>query len=449
MSKSIVNYVCQNCGYSAPKWSGKCEACGSWNQMVQENISGSLKKTKKIDIDSFFYHLQDPELKIENLKRIQTGNSEYDRVCGGGMVPGSVILIGGDPGIGKSTLLLQIVSHLSQNYECAYISGEEAVSQIAMRAERLGFGKSSIHLAASTQLKEILSALNQMKKLDVVVIDSIQTLAHENIDSAPGSVSQVRACAFELIQLAKKKGFILILVGHVTKEGTLAGPRVLEHMVDSVLYFEGDRGYDYRLLRAVKNRFGASDELGIFSMESSGLKEVQNPSELFMSHHDEPLSGTAIYAGMEGTRPIMVEIQALVSPSSYASPKRTTVGWDLNRLSMIVAVLESRCGLSFSGKDIYLSVVGGIKVVEPAADLAVAAALISSLKNVADSQTAIYFGEIGLTGEVRPVQKGDIRMREATRLGFDYVVCAKRQFEDSSSFDTTVRELNILLEFLI
>lgn len=449
MSKNSLNYVCQNCGYSASKWSGKCEACGAWNQMVQESVTGTLKKTKKIDIDSFFYNLQDPDLKLEKLKRVQTGNSEYDRVCGGGMVPGSVILIGGDPGIGKSTLLLQIVSHLSKDYECAYISGEEAVSQIAMRAERLGFGKSSIHLASSTQLKETLSALNQMKKLDVVVIDSIQTLAHENIESAPGSVSQVRACAFELIQLAKKKGFILIMVGHVTKEGTLAGPRVLEHMVDTVLYFEGDRGYDYRLLRSVKNRFGASDELGIFSMEACGLKEVQNPSELFMSHHDEPLSGTAIYAGMEGTRPIMVEIQALVSPSSYAAPKRTTVGWDLNRLSMIVAVLESRCGLSFSGKDIYLSVVGGIKITEPAADLAVAVALISSLNNEADSQTAVYFGEIGLTGEIRPVQKGDIRIREATRLGFDHIVCAKRQFEYTSQFTVSVRELNILLEFLI
>ncbi|MBA4249168.1 MAG: DNA repair protein RadA [Candidatus Puniceispirillum sp.] len=449
MSKNIINYVCQNCGCSASKWSGKCEACGAWNQMVQESTSGTLKKSKKIDITTFFHNLQDPALKGENIQRLQTGNTEFDRVCGGGMVPGSVILIGGDPGIGKSTLLLQVVSHMSHNYECAYISGEEAISQIAMRAERLGFGNSHVHLAASTQLKETLSALNQMNKLDVVVIDSIQTLAHENIESAPGSVSQVRACAFELIQLAKKKGFILILVGHVTKEGTLAGPRVLEHMVDTVLYFEGDRGYDYRLLRSVKNRFGASDELGIFSMEASGLKEIQNPSELFISHHDEPLSGTAIYAGMEGTRPIMVEIQALVSPSSYAAPKRTTVGWDLNRLSMIVAVLESRCGLSFAGKDIYLSVVGGIKISEPAADLAVASALISSLKNEADHQTSVYFGEIGLTGEIRPVQKGDVRIREAMRLGFEHVVCAKRQFDDVSKFLLPVKELNILLEFLI
>lgn len=422
MSKLSHRYVCQECGSYYLKWSGRCENCNAWNSMVEETVNVKMLKTSRVLPDSFFEDLT-IEITAENtLTRIMSQINEFDRVCGGGLVPGSVVLIGGDPGIGKSTLLLQIVAQIGKEYTCAYISGEEAISQIRLRADRLNLHNVAVHLASSTQLSDILSALNRTPKVDVVVIDSIQTIASSHIESAPGSVSQVRACAFELIQLAKKKGFALILVGHVTKEGTLAGPRVLEHMVDTVLYFEGDGAYDYRLLRSVKNRFGPSNEIGVFSMEAGGLRGIDNPSELFLSHHDIPVSGTAIFAGMEGTRPILVEVQALVAPTSYASPKRTTVGWDVNRLSMIVAVLEARCGISFAGKDIYLNVVGGMKITEPAADLAMAASLISALKNTPLPSKSVYFGEIGLTGEIRAVNQTDARLKEAIRLGFEHAI---------------------------
>jgi DNA repair protein RadA/Sms len=374
--------------------------------------------------------------------------SEFDRVCGGGLVPGSVLLIGGDPGIGKSTLLLQIASKMAKDRSCVYISGEEATSQIRLRAARLGITGASVFLAAATRLSEITEALNKMPVLDLVVIDSIQTIASDQIESAPGSVSQVRACAFELIQLAKKKGFVLVLVGHVTKEGTLAGPRVLEHMVDTVLYFEGDSAYDYRLLRSVKNRFGPSNEIGVFAMEEGGLRGIENPSELFLSQHSTPVSGTAIFAGVEGTRPLLVEVQALVSGSSYAAPKRTTVGWDSNRLSMIVAVLETRCGLNFAGKDIYLNIVGGLKITEPAADLAIAAALISALRNLPVQGKAVYFGEIGLTGEVRSVNQAEARLRESSRLGFEVAYCSLH----SGPMDTGVipqREIKSVMDIIL
>ncbi|MDP3371582.1 MAG: DNA repair protein RadA [Candidatus Paracaedibacteraceae bacterium] len=424
MAKITHRYVCQDCGTHHSKWTGRCEGCGAWNRLVEESVSSKSTKPSRISLDHFFENLAIDEEDKKNQIRLQSHLTEFDRVCGGGMVPGSVLLIGGDPGIGKSTLLLQIVSKMAGEHACVYISGEEATSQIRLRANRLGLANTPVHLAAATQLADIIGALNRMPAVDVVVVDSIQTIASDMIESAPGSVSQVRACAFELIQLAKKKGFVLVLVGHVTKEGTLAGPRVLEHMVDTVLYFEGDGAYDYRLLRSVKNRFGPSNEIGVFAMEEGGLRPIDNPSELFLSQHETPVSGTAIFAGVEGTRPLLVEVQALVAPSSYASPKRTTVGWDVNRLAMIVAVLEARCGLSFAGKDIYLNVVGGLKITEPAADLAMAASLISALSNNPIYGKCVYFGEIGLTGEVRSVSQAESRLKESARLGFENAYCA-------------------------
>ncbi|MES2607329.1 MAG: DNA repair protein RadA [Pseudomonadota bacterium] len=424
MAKATHRFVCQDCGSYYSKWAGRCEGCGSWNRMVEEVLNTKTAKASRISPDEFFENLAIEDPNKHNQTRLPSHLTEFDRVCGGGLVPGSVLLIGGDPGIGKSTLLLQIVSKMAAERSCVYISGEEATSQIRLRANRLGLANTPVHLAAATQLPDIIGALNRMPALDVVVIDSIQTIASDMIESAPGSVSQVRACAFELIQLAKKKGFVLILVGHVTKEGTLAGPRVLEHMVDTVLYFEGDGAYDYRLLRSVKNRFGPSNEIGVFAMEEGGLRPIENPSELFLSQHETPVSGTAIFAGVEGTRPLLVEVQALVAPSAYASPKRTTVGWDVNRLAMVVAVLEARCGLSFAGKDIYLNVVGGLKVTEPAADLAMAASLISALSNNPIYGKCVYFGEIGLTGEVRSVSQAESRLKESARLGFETAYCA-------------------------
>ncbi|MDP4725547.1 MAG: DNA repair protein RadA [Alphaproteobacteria bacterium] len=424
MAKATHRFVCQDCGSYYSKWAGRCEGCGSWNRMVEEVLNTKTAKGSRISPDEFFENLAIEDPDKHNQARLPSHLTEFDRVCGGGLVPGSVLLIGGDPGIGKSTLLLQIVSKMAAERSCVYISGEEATSQIRLRANRLGLANTPVHLAAATQLPDIIGALNRMPAVDVVVIDSIQTIASDMIESAPGSVSQVRACAFELIQLAKKKGFVLILVGHVTKEGTLAGPRVLEHMVDTVLYFEGDGAYDYRLLRSVKNRFGPSNEIGVFAMEEGGLRPIENPSELFLSQHETPVSGTAIFAGVEGTRPLLVEVQALVAPSAYAAPKRTTVGWDANRLAMVVAVLEARCGLSFAGKDIYLNVVGGLKVTEPAADLAMAASLISALSNNPIYGKCVYFGEIGLTGEVRSVSQAESRLKESARLGFETAYCA-------------------------
>ena len=410
MSKTQHRFVCQECGTWHSKWNGRCEGCGVWNRLVEEALP-QKGKIKKIDPQTFFQTLDTLSQDSSHLQRWVSGMEEFDRVCGGGLVPGSVILVGGDPGIGKSTLLLQVVASLSKTANCAYISGEEALSQLTLRAQRLQVNKATVHMAASTQTQEITSALEQMPKMSLVIIDSIQTMVVEGLDSAAGTVSQVRSSAQEFITLAKKKGYCVILVGHVTKEGTLAGPRVLEHMVDTVLYFEGERNYDYRLLRSIKNRYGATDEIGVFSMGDQGLQEVKNPSALFLANHQEKVSGTAVFAGVEGTRPLLLEIQALVAPSYLASPRRTAVGWDNNRLAMILAVLESRCGLSCANRDIYLNVAGGLKITEPAADLAVAAAIISALKNKPVPIGSFYFGEIGLTGEVRSVSHREIRLK--------------------------------------
>ena len=417
MSKSSPRFVCQECGAVSARWAGKCDACGAWNSIAEETQRESAPKGlsgkpgKKID----FVGLEGASAP---LPRLVTGIGELDRVCGGGLVPGSALLVGGDPGIGKSTLLTQAAALLGSQAKVAYISGEEAVDQVRLRAGRLGLAKADVMLASATSLRDIVSSLDGPEAPKVVVIDSIQTMYADNIESAPGTVTQVRTCAHELIRLAKHRGFVLFLVGHVTKEGTIAGPRVLEHMVDTVLYFEGDRGHQFRILRAVKNRFGATDEIGVFEMTDRGLAEVLNPSALFLAERRGNVSGSCVFAGIEGTRPMLVEIQALVAPSTLSSPRRAVVGWDSGRLSMILAVLDSRCGLALSGNDVYLNVAGGLRITEPAADLAVAAALVSSASDVPVPADMAVFGEIGLSGEVRVVAQGDIRLKEAAKLGF-------------------------------
>jgi DNA repair protein RadA/Sms len=418
VAKVQKSFVCQNCGAAYTKWTGKCEACGEWNTIAEEaprenlpkGVSGG-KGGRKIE----FFDLKGASTPPP---RRSTTIGELDRVCGGGLVAGSAILVGGDPGIGKSTLLLQACGQLAAHAVCAYITGEESVDQVRLRAQRLGLGGANVALAAATNVRDIVASLESGTPPDVVVIDSIQTMFSDSVDSAPGTVTQVRTCAHELVRVAKKRGFTLFLVGHVTKEGTLAGPRVLEHMVDTVLYFEGERGHQFRILRAVKNRFGATDEIGVFEMTDAGLKEVLNPSALFLAERRGNVSGSCVFAGLEGSRPVLVEIQALVAPSSPGQARRAVVGWDSGRLNMIVAVLETRCGLAFGASDIYLNVAGGLRIQEPAADLAVTAALISALTGNPVPAGAVVFGEIGLSGEVRAVSQRDLRLKEAHKLGF-------------------------------
>ncbi|WP_417813811.1 DNA repair protein RadA [Thalassospira alkalitolerans] len=419
MAKTQSRFICQNCGAEYRKWTGRCDGCGEWNSIEEERIEASPKATGGIPTGSKGKQLDFVALEGESASppRIITGIAELDRAVGGGLVPGSALLVGGDPGIGKSTILLQAVGVLSARHKCAYISGEEAVDQVRMRAARLGLEKSKVDFAAATSLRDIIATLDQSAH-EVVVIDSIQTMYADTLDSAPGTVSQVRACALELIRMAKRKGFAVILVGHVTKEGQIAGPRVLEHMVDTVLYFEGERGHQFRILRAVKNRFGATDEIGVFEMGDAGLVEVPNPSALFLADRDAPVSGTAVFAGLEGTRPMLVEIQALVAQSALATPRRAVVGWDSARMNMILAVLDARCGLALNQFDVYLNVAGGLRVGEPAADLAVAAALVSAVADSPVPAETVIIGEIGLSGEVRPVGQIESRLKEAAKLGF-------------------------------
>ena len=418
-------YVCQSCGGVHSRWVGRCEACGEWNTISEElaaesaPLGGKKRPTRRRAQKSKVLELVSLEGKTPASPRRVTGISELDRTCGGGLVDGTAVLIGGDPGIGKSTLLLQAVAALSAKARCAYFSGEEAVDQIRMRAARLGVADANLELASVTNLNDILSILGAPNAPEIIVVDSIQTMYIDVLESAPGTVSQVRACAQELIRVAKQRGTIVLMVGHVTKEGTIAGPRVLEHMVDTVLYFEGDRGHQFRILRAVKNRFGPTDEIGVFEMTDRGLLEVENPSALFLADRRGDISGAAVFAGMEGTRPVLVEIQALVAPSSLATPRRAVVGWDSARLAMVVAVLEARAGMRLSGNDIYLNVAGGLRISEPAADLAVAAALVSSLTGHAMPGNPVVFGELGLSGEVRPVSQAETRLKEAGKLGFE------------------------------
>ena len=445
VKKNGSEYVCQNCGAVYPKWQGKCDACGEWNTIVEEKVGGegfsNFNPKRKGSLLDFVSLSGSPQV----LERLHTNIRELDRVCGGGLVPGSVILVGGDHGIGKSTLLLQVcasIANLPERPECYYISGEEAADQVKIRARRLGLETAPVNLASATDVKDIVTTLEKTKAA-VVVIDSIQTMYLEEAESTPGSVAQVRACAYELIKLAKKKGFVLFLVGHVTKQGSIAGPRVLEHMVDTVLYFEGERGHHFRILRAVKNRYGATDEIGVFEMQDKGLAEVENPSALFLAERQGNISGSCVFAGIEGSRPVLVEIQALVSQSGYSSPKRAVVGWDSGRLSMVLAVLEARGGLNLSSQDVYLNIAGGLKISEPAADLAVAMAIVSSLTNHPLPADMVIFGEIGLSGEIRAVSQPNLRLKEAHKLGFRSAIVPSQYSKDKkkSNLDINIHEI--------
>ena len=424
MARTSAQQVCQACGAIHPRWAGRCDACGEWNSIAEEAnpeavpIGGKAKASSRSGRNIDFVTL-DGEKQL--LLRLKTGIDEFDRVSGGGLVPGSALLIGGDPGIGKSTLLLQAVAGLTasgKGTRCVYISGEESTDQVRIRAERLAVTQSPVDLAAATNIRDVIANLDNKDAPDVIVIDSIQTMYLDALESAPGTVSQVRASAQELIRLAKRRCITLLLVGHVTKEGTIAGPRVLEHMVDTVMYFEGERGHQFRILRAVKNRFGPTDEIGVFEMTERGLEEVTNPSALFLADRNDDISGAAVFAGIEGSRPMLVEIQALVAPSPLGTPRRNVVGWDGGRLSMVLAVLETRAAMNFTGKDVYLNVAGGLRINEPGADLAVAAALTSALSGMPLPNEMVVFGEIGLSGEVRPVSQIAARLKEASKLGF-------------------------------
>src|SRR6476620_7284087 len=418
MSKWAPTFVCQNCGAAFSRWQGKCEACGEWNTLSEEGTerpSGPGRKPGK----GRLFALEALTGEAPDAPRLVSGITEFDRVTGGGFVRGSVLLVGGDPGIGKSTLLIQAAAALARaGHRAVYISGEEAVAQVRLRAERLGLRDAAVELAAETSVEDIIATLSEGKIPRLIVIDSIQTMWTGMIDSAPGTVTQVRGSAQALIRFAKKTGAAVILVGHVTKDGQIAGPRVVEHMVDAVLSFEGEGSHQFRILRAVKNRFGPTDEIGVFEMTGSGLCEVANPSELFLSERDLGQPGTAVFAGIEGTRPLLVEIQALVAPTSLGTPRRAVVGWDPSRLSMVLAVLEAHCGVRLGAHDVYLNVAGGMRIQEPAGDLAAAAALVSSLANAPLPADAVYFGEVSLSGAVRPVAQAAARLKEAQKLGF-------------------------------
>jgi DNA repair protein RadA/Sms len=420
MARTKTSYLCQACGAVSAQWQGRCEACGEWNTISEEIVdSGVGAGPKSATAGGRPIELLTLAGETETAARVVTGIAELDRVTGGGFVMGSAVLVGGDPGIGKSTLLLQGAAALAKSGKrVIYVSGEEAVAQVRLRAQRLGLGDAPVLLASETNVEIILATLQKGEPPDLVIIDSIQTLWTDRVESAPGTVTQVRTSAQALTRFAKKSGAAVVLVGHVTKDGQIAGPRVVEHMVDAVLYFEGDASHTFRILRGVKNRYGATDEIGVFEMSTDGLREVSNPSALFLDQRDKDAAGSAVFAGMEGTRPVLCEIQALVAPSPLGTPRRAVVGWDSSRLSMVLAVLETRCGVRIGANDIYLNVAGGLKINEPAADLAVAAALISSLTGSPLPSSNVYFGEISLTGGVRPVSHAAQRLREAQKLGF-------------------------------
>ncbi len=421
MSRKGLSFVCQNCGAAYTRWQGKCESCGEWNTLAEESASAPLGKAGpgRAAGRGRAFALQPLSGETQDAPRLATGMSEFDRVTGGGLVRGSVLLLGGDPGIGKSTLLVQVAATLARlKHRSVYISGEEAVAQVRLRAERLSLADASVELAAETSVEDIIATLSQGELPRLVVIDSIQTMWTDTVESAPGTVTQVRASAQALIRFAKKSGACVILVGHVTKDGQIAGPRVVEHMVDAVMSFEGEGSHQFRILRAVKNRFGPTDEIGVFEMTGLGLREVLNPSELFLSERDLGSPGTAVFAGIEGTRPVLVEIQALVAPTALGTPRRSVVGWDQSRLSMVIAVLEAHCGVRLAQHDVYLNVAGGLRIHEPAADLAAAAALVSSLAGAPLPADAVFFGEVSLSGAIRPVAQTPARLKEAAKLGF-------------------------------
>ena len=443
------SFFCSDCGNSTSKWSGRCEACGAWNSISEQG--GLSSGTGKSSLGN----KKGAKVKLTNLatdepspKRTNSRINELDRVLGGGLVPAMAILVGGDPGIGKSTLLLQAAASFANNgLETLYISGEEASGQIRMRAKRLGLNEAPVRLGAETNLRNILTTMAE-EKPNLVIIDSIQTIWADTVESAPGSVSQVRAAAHELTNFAKRNGISVILVGHVTKDGQIAGPRVIEHMVDTVLYFEGERGHQFRILRAVKNRFGPADEIGVFEMTGKGLSEVANPSALFLSERGKPSPGSIVFAGIEGTRPLLVELQALVAPTPHSQPRRAVIGWDNARLAMILAVLESRCNIPFTGHDVYLNVAGGMKISEPAADLAVATAILSALYNISLPADTVVYGEISLSGAVRPVNQAENRLKEARKLGFSKAI-APRHEKQIDVKDIAVAKTDDLMSFVL
>jgi DNA repair protein RadA/Sms len=413
-------YTCQACGSVAHRWQGQCGDCGEWNSLVEEAPATVFSQKHDLSSGGRAVDFVSLNEKSAPAPRMPTGLAEFDRALGGGLVPGSAILLGGDPGIGKSTLLLQCAALVAKaGREVVYVSGEEATAQVRLRAGRLGVGDAPVRLGAATSVRDILSTLGSGEGPALLIVDSIQTMYSDTIEGAPGTVSQVRGCAFELIRYAKENGVALVLVGHVTKDGNIAGPRVLEHMVDVVMSFEGERSHQFRILRALKNRFGAVDEIGVFAMEGAGLAEVANPSSLFLSGREAPVAGSAVFPAIEGTRPVLVEIQALiVRLQSGATPRRAVVGWDGGRLAMLLAVLESRCGLNFSSAEVYLNVAGGYRLSDPAADLAVAAALVSALADKPLPAKSVWQGEVSLAAEIRPVAHGRLRLREAAKLGF-------------------------------
>ncbi|GIP41528.1 DNA repair protein RadA [Paenibacillus sp. J31TS4] len=430
MAKSKTKFCCQECGYESPKWYGKCPGCGAWNSMVEE-LETVVKTTGVPTVSSQTKEKAISIIDIESTKepRILTNNKELNRVLGGGIVPGSLILVGGDPGIGKSTLLLQTSFALTANgLKVLYISGEESVRQTKLRADRLEAMSPLLYVLCETNLDYIMEAIEEIRP-DFLVIDSIQTVFHPAVASAPGSVSQVRECTSHFMHTAKGKGIATVLVGHVTKEGAIAGPRLLEHMVDCVLYFEGERHHSYRLLRAVKNRFGSTNEIGIFEMTEAGLVEVSNPSELFLSERPKGVAGSTVAASMEGTRPMLVELQALVAPTHFPTPRRMAAGIDHNRLALIIAVLEKRMGMFLQNQDVYVNVAGGVKLDEPAVDLAIAVSIASSLRDQAAEPHDVIFGEVGLTGEVRGVSRIEQRVREAKKLGFERVILPEKSLK--------------------
>jgi len=445
MSKSAPSFTCSSCGAAHRKWAGRCDACGAWNSIIEEAPLSAGPKA--LGAKGRAIALTDLQTQEAPPARASSGIDELDRVLGGGLVPASAILVGGDPGIGKSTLLLQAAAAFGRKgVKCLYISGEEASAQVRMRAQRLGLTDAPVALGAETNLRDILTTLDA-ERPGLAIIDSIQTMWLDTVEAAPGSVSQVRAAAHELVTFAKKRGVAIILVGHVTKEGQIAGPRVVEHMVDTVLYFEGERGHQFRILRAVKNRFGPADEIGVFEMTGDGLQQVLNPSALFLSERGQATPGSAVFAGIEGTRPVLTEIQALVAPSPLGTPRRTVVGLDSGRLSTILAVLEARCGIPFTGLDVFLNVAGGMRVTEPAADLALAAALVSAREDVAIPAETVLFGEISLSGALRPVGQTENRLKEAAKLGFSQAIAPSRS-KRAAVEGMTVREMPDLTAFV-
>lgn len=421
MTKTKVAYSCQHCGAQFPKWSGQCLGCGHWNTLIEEIISVSKNPRNLGFAGETPTMIPMASVTLESLNRISLGIGELDRVLGGGLVEGSVVLIGGDPGIGKSTLLLQTSCSLSEQLKVLYVTGEESLSQVTLRARRLGLPETHLQLLADTQVERILQ-LTRQEKPRVIVIDSIQTMYTDLLQSAPGAVGQVRESAAQLVSFAKQTNTAVFLVGHVTKEGTLAGPRVLEHMVDCVLYFEGEQDSRYRIIRAVKNRFGAVNELGIFAMTDKGLREINNPSAIFLSRNETPVAGSVIMATKEGSRPLLVEVQALVDQSHMANPRRVAVGLETQRLSMLLAVLHRHSGITTYDQDVFVNVVGGVRITETGADLALLIAILSSLKNRPIPNDVFMFGEVGLAGEIRPVQGGQERLREAAKLGFKQAI---------------------------